>query len=339
MPYEPPFTSTPEIEHLAMEIAELVGQVATTSALNGNPRLRRELRIRTIHSTLVIEGNSLSGHIVSAIMDGKPVLGPARDIREAQNATHAYELLGELNPLNVTDLLRAHGVMMDGLMPDAGTFRSKNAGVYQGERLIHAGTSTRYVPDIVADLIHWLSTTNTHPLIASCIFHYEFEFIHPFSDGNGRVGRLWHTLVLARWREQLQWLPVERVILERQAQYYSALQEANSISDAQPFVTFILTAIRDSLAAFAPAPRAPAPRAVDERTQREHIALTYFADNPHGTVRALATILGCSQSTAECLVKHLVRRGLLRRVGRPRAGYWEVKRQPSPTLTLPEDPL
>lgn len=215
MGYEPPFERTSTIDALCMEIAELVGMLHPSSGLGTSPTLHRELRIRTIRSSLMIEGNTLSEEAVAAIMDGKRVLGPTRDILEVENAKRAYELIDSLDPLSLDDLLRAHRVMMDGLIEHAGRFRSGDVGVFDGGALIHAGTPANYVPQVMANLFGWLAATDLHPLLASCIFHYEFEFIHPFADGNGRTGRLWHTVLLSRWRPALAWLPVESVIRER----------------------------------------------------------------------------------------------------------------------------
>ena len=212
MGYEPPFERTPEIDALCMEIAELVGMLHPSSGLGTSPTLHRELRIRTIRSSLMIEGNTLSEEAVTAIMDGKRVLGPARDILEVENAKRAYELIDSLDPLSLDDLLRAHRVMMDGLIEHVGCFRSGDVGVIDGDTLIHAGTPANYVPQVMANLFGWLAATDLHPLLASCIFHYEFEFIHPFADGNGRTGRLWHTLLLSRWRPAVAWLPPRHLL-------------------------------------------------------------------------------------------------------------------------------
>lgn len=188
MSYEPPFTITDAISTLCIDIAEMVGRLSPDSGLSTDPTLHRKLRIRSIHSSLAIEQNSLSEEQVTAILGGKRVLGPAKDIREVENADRAYAMLDDLEPYRLDDLLRAHGVMMDGLREDAGRFRSGNVGVYDGSRLIHAGTPAAYVPEAMTDLFGWLRTTGTHPLIASCVFHYEFEFIHPFRTATGEPG-------------------------------------------------------------------------------------------------------------------------------------------------------
>ena len=190
MPYEPPFNRTPHIDSLCMEIAELVGMLSPSGGLSISSTLHRELRIKTIHSSLLIEGNGLDERAVTAILDGKRVLGDAHDILEVENAMRAYDMLPTLNPYSLEDLLKAHKAMMNGLVPEAGRFRSGNVGVFDGDILIHAGTPATYVPEVMADIFGWLEKTDMHPLLASCVFHFEFEFAHPFADGNGRIGRL-----------------------------------------------------------------------------------------------------------------------------------------------------
>ncbi|MFR4802787.1 MAG: Fic family protein [Eggerthellaceae bacterium] len=179
--YEPPFDPTDKITATALDIAEMVGRLAPDSALSSSPVLHRELRIKTIHSSLAIEQNTLTMEQVTDIIDGRRVFGPPDDIREVRNAKRAYDLLGNWDPRNMDDLLEAHGVMMEGLRKDAGTFRTKNAGVYDGS-IDPCRNPASYVPEVMADLFEWLGSTKLHPLLASCVFHYEFEFIHPFSD-------------------------------------------------------------------------------------------------------------------------------------------------------------
>ena len=322
MVYEPPLNRTSEIDGLCMEIAELVGALGPASTLGTNPVLHRELRITTIHSSLMIEGNTLSREAVTAILDGKRVLGPADQILEVTNARRAYQLMDDLDPLSPDDLLRAHGVMMRGLISDAGRYRSGDAGVVEGSRLIHACTPARYVPEVMSGLFGWMASTDLHPLLVSCVFHYEFEFIHPFSDGNGRTGRLWHTLLLSRWRPALAWLPVESVIRDRQESYYGAIARSNAQGSGEAFVTFMLTVIRDALTPYATTP------SIRDRRER---ALSFLGANPDATIATLAEHLGCSRRTAERLVAGLRRSGRLARHGSTRAGTWRVIGDADPT--------
>lgn len=317
MGYEPPFERTSTIDALCMEIAELVGMLHPSSSLGTSPTLHRELRIRTIRSSLMIEGNTLSEEAVAAIMDGKRVLGPARDILEVENARRAYGLIDSLDPLSLDDLLRAHRVMMDGLIEHAGRFRSGDVGVFDGGALIHAGTPANCVPQVMANLFGWLAATDLHPLLASCIFHCEFEFIHPFADGNGRTGRLWHTLLLSRWRPALAWLPIESVIRERQQEYYRALAESNAAGSSDHFVTLMLQVIRDALLPFS--------LPETQRESRVRQALAYFSAHPKGTIAELADLLGCSKRSTERLVASLRKEGKLRREGGARGGTWAVR--------------
>lgn len=245
--YQPPFTMTETITNLIVEIGEYVGMITAYDAMRPNPVLRRESRIRTIYSSLAIEHNTLTLEQVTDVINGRRILGPPQDIREVKNAYEAYERVSALNPYNVKNLLLAHKIMMEGLVKETGSFRSGNVGVYAGEELIHAGTPAKYVPDLVQQLFIWLKQSHCHPLVKSCIFHYEFEFIHPFSDGNGRMGRLWQSLILQKWKEIFAWIPVETLVHENQEAYYKALQSAEEAGNSTKFVEFMLVMIRDAL--------------------------------------------------------------------------------------------
>ena len=247
MEYKPPFRINDTIINLLADISELVGQVSVMHKDSISPRLRRENRIKTIHSSLAIEHNSLSLEQVTAVLNGKRILGAPQEIKEVRNAYEAYELMLSLDPFSVDDLLKAHRLMMDGLVKENGRFRSGGVGVFEGERLIHAAPPANYVPGLIADLFEWYRQSKLHILIKSCIFHYEFEFIHPFADGNGRMGRMWHTLMLSKWNEMFAWLPVEELIQERQQEYYDALAAADSEADCTGFVEFMMNIIFEAL--------------------------------------------------------------------------------------------
>ena len=245
--YRPPFTMTDDITMLVSEISEEIGRLSVLQEGHATPHLRRKNRIRTIHSSLAIENNTLTLDQVTAIIDGKRVLGNPNEIREVRNAYEAYELMLELDPLSADDLLKAHGLMMAGLIHENGRFRSKGVGVFDGEKIIHMAPPAEFVPGQINDLIEWYSESRLHPLIKSSIFHYEFEFIHPFADGNGRMGRMWHTILLGKWKELFYWLPIEELIQSRQKEYYEAFNKANNASDSSCFVTLMLEIIRDTL--------------------------------------------------------------------------------------------
>ncbi len=245
--YQPPFLITGRLTSLLAEICEQIGRITVLQKGALSPRLRRENRIRTIHSSLAIEQNTLSLDQVTAILDGKRILGNPVEIKEVLNAYEAYELMLALDPSSIEDLLKAHRLMMKGLIPENGQFRSGSVGVFSKDVLIHLAPPASLVPEHMRNLFAWYQESDLHPLIKSAVFHYEFEFIHPFADGNGRMGRLWHTLLLGRWKEIFFWLPVEELIRERQQDYYDALGTADKEADSAGFAELMLEIFRDSL--------------------------------------------------------------------------------------------
>ena len=245
---KPPFEITNTMIHEIAEIAELVGKLTSTNQLSANPTLRRTNRIRTIHGSLAIEQNTLSLEQVTAVLNGKQVLAPPKDIAEVKNAYEIYERLEELDPYSVDDLLTAHGIMTRGLVDESGVFRSKPVGVVDQEgHVLHFGTLPQYVPNLVTELLDWVKNSDVHMLIRSCVFHYEFELIHPFANGNGRVGRLWHTLLLSKWNPAFAWLPVESIIHDRQQESYEAINASNNAGESTVSIEFMLSAIKASL--------------------------------------------------------------------------------------------
>lgn len=245
--YVPPFHITDAIVEKISDISELIGSVTAWQDMNASPKLRRESRIKTIHSSLAIENNTLSIEQVTAIVNGKRVLGAPKEIQEVKNAFDAYERLLSLDPYSADDLLKAHKTLMNELVGEAGVFRSGGVGVFNGDKLIHMAPPADMVPELVGNLLAWAKTSKAHPLVKSCVFHYEFEFIHPFADGNGRMGRMWNTLLLYKWKPIFAWLPIETLIRERQDAYYAALAQSDQTADATSFVEFLLAVIRDTL--------------------------------------------------------------------------------------------
>ncbi len=238
--YKPPFRMTDKIMNLVADVSEQIGRIKVLSHGNVNPHLRKENRIRTIHSSLAIEHNSLSLEQVTAVINGKHILGNPNEIREVKNAYDTYEMMLVLNPYSVKDLLKAHKMMMKDLIPENGKFRSGGVGVFDGDVVVHMAPPASLVPGEIQDLFAWYKKSEIHPLVRSAIFHYEFEFIHPFADGNGRMGRMWHSLLLGRWNEIFYWLPVEELIRSRQQEYYNALNKSDRESDSSTFVEFML---------------------------------------------------------------------------------------------------
>lgn len=245
--YHPPLTVTPRILALVAEISEQVGLLTAYRDAALTPQLRRGNRIRTIQASLAIENNTLSVEQVTALLDGKRVLGLPREIQEVRNAFATYDAMPGWRAESQGDLLTAHGMLMHGLIDDAGRYRRGGVGIYRGARLLHMAPPASRVATLVQDLLHWLANNDWHPLITSCVFHYEFEFIHPFADGNGRMGRLWQTLLLSQWRPVLAYLPVETVIREQQDAYYGALAAADQAAEATPFVEYMLEALLRAL--------------------------------------------------------------------------------------------
>ena len=245
----PPYTITPEIVSRIEQIGEAIGR-SETLGRSQDLRLRRINRIRTIRGSLAIEGNTLSEKQISTILDGKPVFAPLRQIQEARNAIKAYDRYLRWNPASETDLLNAHEVLMAALLDAPGRYRRGGVVVAGPEEVHHIGPPADRVPHLMSDLLSWLGRTKEHPLIASSVFHYEFEFIHPFEDGNGRMGRLWQTLILTRWKPLFADVPVESLIHAGQGEYYNAIKQSTAVGASTPFITFmletILEAIRDS---------------------------------------------------------------------------------------------
>jgi len=245
--YQPPYILTPTIVNLIAEISEAVGRLTILADQAKSLRLRRLNRIRTIQGSLAIEGNTLSLEQITAILEGKRVIAPLREIQEARNAIKAYDFFAKWQPSSEKDLLAAHGVLMSGLIDDPGHYRKGGVGVMAGEQVIHMAPSAERVSSLMHNLFRWLETTNDQPLITGAVFHYEFEFIHPFEDGNGRMGRLWQTLILSRWNPLFAHIPVESIVHEHQAEYYEALRQSTAQADSAPFIEFMLKMILDAI--------------------------------------------------------------------------------------------
>ena len=309
MSYQPPYTITPKITHLVAQISEAIGGYYAQE----NLRLHRVNRIQTIRGTLAIEGNTLTTEQVTAVLEGKPVVAPINEVQEVRNALKAYELLDVLDPHKVDDLLKTHATMEAGLIDDAGRFRRGGAGVAAGNQIIHYAPDAERVPYLVDDLFEWLRTTEEHPLIASCVFHYEFEFIHPFADGNGRTGRLWQTLILSRWRPIFKNLPIENIVYKYQQDYYRAIAVSGGKEGCTPFIEFILGVVAETLTAQEATPKTTRERIVDE-----------IRKNPKISRRTLAKAVGITPDGVKYHLQKLTKAGVIRHVGATRSGKWVI---------------
>ncbi len=318
---KPPFEITNTIIDSVAEIAELVGRLTSTNQLSSNPTLRRSTRIRTIHGSLAIEQNTLSLEQVTAVLNGKHVLAPPKDIAEVKNAYEIYERLDELDPYSVDDLLTAHGIMTRELVDESGMFRTRPVGVVDQEgRVLHFGTLQQYVPDLVMELLDWVKNSDVHMLIRSCVFHYEFELIHPFADGNGRVGRLWHTLLLSKWNPAFAWLPVESIIHDRQEEYYAAINASNDAGESTVFIEFMLSAIKASLIDAINASNEVSDGATDKATMRWKQIEKFLETHPYIMNADVRALCGVSAATANRILAGLAAEGKL--VKYREGGHW-----------------
>lgn len=321
--YQPPFTITPSILNQVIEIGELLGLWAAHSGRT-SPLLRKENRIRTIQASLAIEHNSLTTGQVTAIMDGKRVLAPEKDIQEVRNAILAYEKLPDWEPWRLNDLLSAHRVLMSGLVDNLGKLRQGDVGVYRGTQLVHMAPPASQMQRLINDLLCWLEQTDIHPLIASSVFHYEFEFIHPFSDGNGRMGRLWQTLIMSHWRAELAWLPVETLIHFQQSRYYEILGQCDRASDCTAFIEFMLRNMADTLREGIAVPTEMSEQMSEQMSEKEIAILHLLTAHPQMTAAMLASALGVSSRTVERYLRTLQHKNKVKREGARKGGSWQV---------------
>lgn len=321
---KPPFEITNTMTHQVAEIAELVGKLTSSNHLSANPTLHRTNRIRTIHGSLAIEQNTLSLEQVTAVLNGKQVLAPPKDIAEVKNAYEIYERLDELDPYSADDLLMAHGIMTKGLVRESGVFRSRPVGVVDQEgHVLHFGTLPQYVPDLVMELLDWVKDSDIHMLIRSCVFHYELELIHPFADGNGRIGRLWHTLLLSKWNPTFAWLPVESMIHARQPEYYAAINASNAAGESTVFIEFMLSTIKASLIDAINTSDELSDGPMDKATVRWRQIEKFLETRAYIMNADVRKLCGVSAATANRILARLAQEGKLNkcRVG----GHWCYK--------------
>lgn len=314
--YTPSFTISSKAVNIVAEISALIERYDIIIEQNENLMLRKANRIKTIHSSLAIEGNNLSEREVIDIINGKEVVAPLKEIQEVKNAISTYNLYETLNPFSVDDLLKAHGVMMQTLSPDAGRFRRGGVGVFEGENLIHMAPPADRVPYLIKELFEWLKNSDDHILIKSCVFHYEFEFIHPFSDGNGRIGRLWQSLILGKLHPLFEYLPIENMIYKNQQTYYDAIAKSSAINDSGVFIDFMLQEILNSLK--------NRYNTKSETKEIEEKILDLISSDIYITAKKISENLSISQRQVERVISDLKIRGVIERVGARKNGYWKI---------------
>lgn len=342
--YIPPFTVSSEAINLIAEISGLIERYAIRLEQEDGLRLRKANRIKTIHSSLAIEGNTLTEGEVRDIIDGKNVVAPIKQIQEVKNAIATYELYPTLNPFSVKDLLKAHGVMMQALVDDAGRFRRGGVGVFGEQGLVHMAPPADRVPMLMNDLFEWLKTSKDHLLIRSCVFHYEFEFIHPFIDGNGRTGRLWQSLILGKLHPMFEHLPVENMVYANQQAYYDAITASTKAAQSGPFIDFMLGEIYKtlkehqgeelSMTEVDPIDKEFGLKFGEEFGIKYGIKfgindkqlLLLLNSNPSLTASEAAERIGMSQRGVEKLMKRLKDIGIVSRQGSRKNGLWIINK-------------
>ncbi len=311
--YTPLFEVDEDMINLVSKITEKLN-VAKININNNNLHLRKKNRLMSLQSTLAIENNSLSLKQVTDIIDGKRVLGKAKEIKEVKNIYTAYENIKKYNPYNINDLLLAHKYITSELLLKAGSFRNGDVGVFDAKgNVVHIGARPKYIRQEMSKLFNWLKTSNTHPIIKSCIFHFEIEFIHPFEDGNGRIGRLWQTVILANYNKIFEYIPIETIIYHNQRKYYDVLNTSSKNNDSTLFVKFMLNII---LSAFE--------HLNDSLNNIERNILSLIEQNKTITIDLLVLETGKSKRTISRYLKKLKEENVIRRIGSDKNGYWEV---------------
>lgn len=330
--YQPPLTITAHILNRHGQISEQLGRIAEREHQAQTLRLRRANQIRTIQGSLAIEGNSLSVEQITAVLEGKPVIAPPREVQEVKNALAVYEHFDRYDPNSEADLLEAHRLLMTGLVDELGQYRSGGVGVMSGTTVVHMAPPASQLPRLMSQLFDWLGTTEQPALIASAVFHYEFEFIHPFADGNGRMGRLWQSLILAKWNPLFANLPVESLVYANQTGYYRAIAASTEATDCAPFVEFMLDVIYETLVSRSPDSSLGNELGISlgkdlgkELSRNQKAIIRVLLDEPRITVREMAEQLGVSTTTIENNLRTLREQKLVLRIGGRRDGYWQCQ--------------
>ena len=316
MQYEPPFKITSKAINLISEISAELERLSIRLEHSDSVRLRKVNRMKTIQGSLAIEGNTLTEEQVTALIDGKHIIAPMKEVQEVKNAIQAYERCMSFNPYKKEDLLTAHKLMTMGLVDNPGHFRRGGVCIAGKDGISHIAPPADRVPFLMDDLFQWLKDTDTHPLIKSSVFHYEFECIHPFEDGNGRMGRLWHSRILAEWRPLFIHIPIENMILQNQAAYYKALEYSTEQNDSGIFIDFMLDIIMKTI---------QESKRNDTVNDTVNVILKYIKENPAISYEELAKKTGKSRITISRKLTELKKAGRITRVGAAKNGYWRVE--------------
>ena len=323
MTYKPPFEVRAKAIRMIAEISALVERYIIRMEQGDSLRLRKVNRIKTIQGSLAIEGNNLSESQITDILDGKQIVAPIREIQEVKNAIATYELYGSLDPYSLKDLLKAHGIMMTALVDNPGRFRNSGVGVFAGTKAVHIAPPHDRVPALMRELFGWLKKSEDHLLIKSCVFHYEFEYIHPFSDGNGRIGRLWQSLILGKLHPFFEYLPVENMVYANQQKYYQAINQSSQKNDSGIFIDFMLEEILDSLKMHQA--KSSADVGVNVGVNVGVKILDHICQNPGCRANTIAEALGVTRRTVERHIRNLRNQGKIEFRGAPKnGGYFHI---------------
>ncbi|MBN2825840.1 MAG: Fic family protein [Campylobacterales bacterium] len=319
-PYKPPYTITSKMVHLVSEISEELTRVEYHKRDIITPKLRKKNRIKTLAGTLEIEGNFMGEERITAILEGKPVLGTMEEIAEVKGVIEAYKRLESYRYDSLDDLLESHRLLMSGILTSAGCFRSMNVGVGGSDGVSHVAPPHGIVPDLMKDLFDWLQSSDEHPLIKSCVFHYEFEFIHPFADGNGRIGRLWQSVMLYDWREVFIVMPTESIVRDHQEAYYQALEDAESAGESTPFIEFMLEVLLKTVRKVGNGVGNGVGNTLSENQIK---IIESIKQNPKISAAKLSQSVGISKRKIEENIAKLKAMNILARVGGTR-GHWQI---------------
>ena len=334
MTNKPPYSITVKTADYLTKIAETVTRLEYGTGFKRNIKLHRENRVRSIYSSLAIEGNTLSLDEVTDVIEGKLVAGKQTEIKEVKNAYEAYDKIMTFDPYAVKDFLKAHKLMTGGLVKESGKFRSGDVGVFDGDVVVHVGARPGFVPQLIQELFEWAKSAELHPLLKSAIVHCEIETIHPFADGNGRMGRLWQTLILAKWNEVFSWIPMESLVYEKRSQYYDALQNAQRKNDSGEFIEFTLSAILDVIEAQTKLQEQVQEKITDKFVDKfvekfvekdvHRKIIRMMINQPTISANTLAEKIGMTQRGVQKNIDILKMAGLVERVGPAKGGNWVV---------------